>query len=993
MSGDSTHRCGLAGGSVHNRGLPGLSQQGKAVDCTTIRRTIETGGNKHGLRGGGSGHYEGVHKKLHDRDGVAKAGLSGQQSQAGPFSRATGRGLKGGIPGRNKSNDGIISVLPRRTLSDNRESCGSDKSSPRLTQGFVSIEAKAVGAPGDRKATSNEPGLITDVGGASQGKIRKATNTATVSKPGVVSVLEGTAASSKSIGTSGVGGAPEGKIRKVATVSKPGAVSVVEPALPARSESCGTAGVGGAPEGKMRKAATVAKPGAVSVLEPTLPARSESGGTACVGGAPQGKIRKATNSAALSKPGAVCVVEPTSIAISESDGSTCVGGVPQGKIRRSTNTAAISKPGAVSVVTSLLPAKNEAGVTTCVGEVPQGKIRRTTNTVSRPGAMSVIEPSHAAVSEPHVSTVVGGAPQGKIRRATYTVAITKPGAMSVVEPSAATVREPGRCTGVGGTETPPATSFSSGAVSIAIPSQSTLKHDSTVALVGSALQKKTRYSTKSTQKPCAPIAGTQDVLGDIEEPRIVTPAVATTQSIKHGSAVDEAGASNKVLLKRGLGSSGMSNSHVPSTSQVLSNKTFQSGRANKNMLGASHSLFTGDIQGIEIPVGDADFDAAIQLVDEEIQAKMNARSQDPSARPGVFFTETEKAGLNPAEDSCDLEVEKESEIFIFKSPATTRTSQERMELKILQMEQEQQSRDEKLESLEEATLQCRRQGTSKVGPSQRSGLPEVFDDESSEIENQYLHPDPAAVRQAEEDGLAIAVAVEESDEPDVYDVEVKVYDPEAKPPFFKNRRFRCYAALIFCLVLGAIVTTVTVSALKSGEVILITEAPSAAPSQAPTTIRETAVQGELARVIGDKVNEPNTVYAKARDWILYEDPMELNEFSENLIQRYTLAFFYFQTSQQGNWTSCNPPVEGEDYTCEYIDSVRQEDNSWVPVPREEPEVRWLSERHECEWAEIQCHPEKDGDVVVIDISKFKLLHHVSIQYFISSFLPTFFHGS
>ena len=302
-------------------------------------------------------------------------------------------------------------------------------------------------------------------------------------------------------------------------------------------------------------------------------------------------------------------------------------------------------------------------------------------------------------------------------------------------------------------------------------------------------------------------------------------------------------------------------------------------------------------------------------------------------------------------------------------PRAPATRQDRMEFKIMQMEREQQSRDDKLEELEEAASRRPRQNRPKVVPSPQHRGSDTFGDEDGSVENNFLNPDPDVVRQAEEDGLAIAVAVEE-EEPDVYDVELKMYDPEAKPPFFKNRRFRCYSALIFFCVLGAIITAVVISTKKGNEVILVTQEPSAAPSQAPTTARETAVRGELARVIGDKVNEPGGVFERAMNWILYEDRMELDEFSENLIQRFTLALFYYQTSEDGNWTSCNPPVEDEDYTCEFFELERQDDNSLSYFPREDLEVRWLSERHECEWAEIQCHPEADGNVIAIDICKF-----------------------
>ena len=374
-------------------------------------------------------------------------------------------------------------------------------------------------------------------------------------------------------------------------------------------------------------------------------------------------------------------------------------------------------------------------------------------------------------------------------------------------------------------------------------------------------------------------------------------------------------------------------------------------------------------------------DAVQKLAEGELRCKETIRSTSglrPSVPRSVLVEPAENESApedkNPASGKYYPEAhssDPKDSTKIGAQPATTlpRTLQDRMEQKILQIEHEQQARDAKLEELEE--MNSRRAGPErhKVVPRPRSDEEESLDDESGLIDNAFLNPDPEAVRRAEEDGLAIAVAVEEEDEPNVYDVELKMYDPEAKPPFYKNRRFRCYSALICLLTSSAIIVAGVLSARRGSETILITQAPSAAPSQAPTTSRETAVRGELARVIGDLVNDPETAFEAALAWIIHDDPMELDEFSENLIQRYTLALFYFKTSEKGPWRSCNPPSEDEDYACEFHEMKRLEDNSVVYEPREELEVRWLSEKHECEWAEVLCHPEMDGNVIAIDICK------------------------
>ena len=142
-----------------------------------------------------------------------------------------------------------------------------------------------------------------------------------------------------------------------------------------------------------------------------------------------------------------------------------------------------------------------------------------------------------------------------------------------------------------------------------------------------------------------------------------------------------------------------------------------------------------------------------------------------------------------------------------------------------------------------------------------------------------------------------------------------------------------------------------------------------------STLREGSIMNKLVEVYGDIFKETilRTPYQQALQWILYEDPMSLNGFSENFIQRFTMALFYYQTSEQGPWRSCNPPENyDENSTCVFYELGRDPvDNSKIWTPRDELEIRWLSDRHECEWAEVQCTPMVKGNVTVIDIRKLR----------------------
>ncbi|CAB9519760.1 kelch-like [Seminavis robusta] len=104
------------------------------------------------------------------------------------------------------------------------------------------------------------------------------------------------------------------------------------------------------------------------------------------------------------------------------------------------------------------------------------------------------------------------------------------------------------------------------------------------------------------------------------------------------------------------------------------------------------------------------------------------------------------------------------------------------------------------------------------------------------------------------------------------------------------------------------------------EVIAYTATSAPAPTFAPVTPvptfptdtpRDMAVRMELERVVGGVVNNIVGPYKMAMDWILYDDPMQLQQYDTNLVQRYILALFYYQTSQDAPWVSCNPPAAGE----------------------------------------------------------------------------------
>lgn len=194
-----------------------------------------------------------------------------------------------------------------------------------------------------------------------------------------------------------------------------------------------------------------------------------------------------------------------------------------------------------------------------------------------------------------------------------------------------------------------------------------------------------------------------------------------------------------------------------------------------------------------------------------------------------------------------------------------------------------------------------------------------------------------------DEGLAVAVAVDE-EEDDAFIPAAIEYDPDAKPPIYKNRRFRLYS-LLSCIVVTVVAVAVSVAVTSNK--------PNNDPTPAPTSYRETlGIQEQLVAVVGEeKLSEVVSPHHLAADWIMNVDPMQLAPESPYLIQRYLLAVFYYATTELGPWLSCNPPKEDENSTCIYKELTAIEPDL---VYGETEWVRWLSDEHECVWAGVYC---------------------------------------
>lgn len=249
------------------------------------------------------------------------------------------------------------------------------------------------------------------------------------------------------------------------------------------------------------------------------------------------------------------------------------------------------------------------------------------------------------------------------------------------------------------------------------------------------------------------------------------------------------------------------------------------------------------------------------------------------------------------------------------------------------------------------------QGLAKYGGSDDKDEPEQYTTTTTDHgiagppETQY-----GAYGGGFDEGLAVAVAIQE-DEDDAFIPAAIEYDPDAKPPIYKNRRFRLYSFLS-CIVVTVVAVAVSVAVTSNK--------PNNDPTPAPTSYRETlGIQEQLIAVVGEEVlTKEGSPHEIAADWIMNVDPMQLPPEAPNLIQRYLLAVFYYASTELGPWLSCNPPEEGENTTCVYQELTAIEP---ALVYGQKEWIRWLSDEHECEWAGVYC--DENDYIAAIELRK------------------------
>mmetsp|Transcript_27247 Transcript_27247/g.38338 ORF Transcript_27247/g.38338 Transcript_27247/m.38338 type:complete len:756 (-) Transcript_27247:159-2426(-) len=239
-----------------------------------------------------------------------------------------------------------------------------------------------------------------------------------------------------------------------------------------------------------------------------------------------------------------------------------------------------------------------------------------------------------------------------------------------------------------------------------------------------------------------------------------------------------------------------------------------------------------------------------------------------------------------------------------------------------------------------------------------------------DVEYGQTHENLANTTDDPDGQLAVAVAVVPNEQETLIPAAIE-YEPDSKPPLYRNRRFRLYGCLAAVLLL-VIVVGVAVGVSMGGNSSSNDENRTGGgtdqlqPTRPPITAAQSAENEALSKIIGTVVGEEKLLakespYRKALDWILFDDPLGLTPDSDNIVQRYIVALFYISTTEDTPWLSCNRPKEGEESSCDHPILIQA-----LPDPEYDTieDFRWLSEEHECEWAGVRC----DQDNVIDQIN-------------------------
>lgn len=134
--------------------------------------------------------------------------------------------------------------------------------------------------------------------------------------------------------------------------------------------------------------------------------------------------------------------------------------------------------------------------------------------------------------------------------------------------------------------------------------------------------------------------------------------------------------------------------------------------------------------------------------------------------------------------------------------------------------------------------------------------------------------------------------------------------------------------------------------------------------------RELQIKDNLSGIsFPESFDQANTPQAKALNWIIADDVSQLCPEDASLVQRYTLAVFYFATNGD-NWNECSAP---EEYDPAIIDLANIECNLTTTNATDlfPTDIRgtnaWLTPESECLWGGVSCYAENTANAFKVNV--------------------------
>ncbi|KAL9182596.1 hypothetical protein ACHAXT_013248 [Thalassiosira profunda] len=123
----------------------------------------------------------------------------------------------------------------------------------------------------------------------------------------------------------------------------------------------------------------------------------------------------------------------------------------------------------------------------------------------------------------------------------------------------------------------------------------------------------------------------------------------------------------------------------------------------------------------------------------------------------------------------------------------------------------------------------------------------------------------------------------------------------------------------------------------------------------------------------DLFEQPGSPQQKALDWLVDEDSSRLCPDDDNLVQRYTLAAFYYSTGGDA-WKECSAPAvwDGKGIAEANEACTLTTVNATTIFPNDVRGTNaWLTPGSECRWGGVSCYPANTANALKVNVVEFE----------------------